>query len=302
MKKLFFTLFYWIFLIFLLYIVSCNVLFIDDWLLLLWGIFFLLPAFLFLFLFRLKRKRQKRKIRQSRERVCTRKREIYPLPFICLGAILLLFGIFFLPKRQNVPQSLLDLQKRYPEAKSYVKNYHKYKDKTFDIDLSKEIKEGQVPLFFQRDKRWGYQRYGDDLMGITGCGPTCLSMVACALRQDSIWTPLAVAQMSMENHYYVQGVGTSWDLMTLGCQPLGIAGETGEISSDYIFAHLSPQSPMICSVKPGDFTTTGHFIVLAGIDKDQKIIVNDPNSEKNSKKHWEADRLLPQIKGIWKYQ
>ncbi|HEY9575661.1 MAG TPA: papain-like cysteine protease family protein, partial [Lachnospiraceae bacterium] len=65
--------------------------------------------------------------------------------------------------------------------------------------------------------------------------------------------------------------------------------------------NLSSSTPMICSVKPGDFTFTGHFIVLAGLDDSGKIIVNDPNSQKNSKKHWEIDRLLPQIKAIWKY-
>jgi hypothetical protein len=54
-------------------------------------------------------------------------------------------------------------------------------------------------------------------------------------------------------------------------------------------------------MKPGDFTYTGHFIVLTGIDSNGDIIVNDPNSKKNSKKHWSLETLVPQIKGIWKY-
>jgi hypothetical protein len=54
-------------------------------------------------------------------------------------------------------------------------------------------------------------------------------------------------------------------------------------------------------MKPGDFTYTGHFIVLTGIDEDGLIIVNDPNSPTNSSKHWEVGTLVSQMKSIWKY-
>ncbi|MDC7280633.1 C39 family peptidase [Butyrivibrio fibrisolvens] len=59
--------------------------------------------------------------------------------------------------------------------------------------------------------------------------------------------------------------------------------------------------PLICSMTPGDFTKTGHFIVLTGVTDDGQIIVNDPNSPKNSKKHWDVDILVSQMKSIWKY-
>ncbi|MBQ1871316.1 MAG: C39 family peptidase, partial [Lachnospiraceae bacterium] len=55
------------------------------------------------------------------------------------------------------------------------------------------------------------------------------------------------------------------------------------------------------SMKPGDFTYTGHFIVLTGIDEDGKIMVNDPNSRNNSDKHWDVDTLVKQIKALWVY-
>ena len=58
---------------------------------------------------------------------------------------------------------------------------------------------------------------------------------------------------------------------------------------------------MICSMSPGDFTKTGHFIVLTGIDSNGKIIVNDPNSPKNSNKHWDVNTLVSQMKSVWKY-
>lgn len=52
--------------------------------------------------------------------------------------------------------------------------------------------------------------------------------------------------------------------------------------------------------RPGDFTSTGHFIVLVGIE-DGKIRVNDPNSRARSQVLWEYDRLESQINNLWSY-
>ena len=52
---------------------------------------------------------------------------------------------------------------------------------------------------------------------------------------------------------------------------------------------------------PGDFTTTGHFIVLTGIGDNGDVLVNDPNSKKNSEKSWSIEKLIPQIRNLWTY-
>ena len=64
------------------------------------------------------------------------------------------------------PKSLIDLLDRNPEAEDFVLNYP-FRDsqtlETFEYDLS----EG-VPLLMQWDKRWGYEKYGSDMIAITG--------------------------------------------------------------------------------------------------------------------------------------
>ena len=201
-----------------------------------------------------------------------------------------------------IPDSLLELKEKYPETADFVDSYAEYQDTEFDMDISDEIVEGEIPLFIQWDKRWGYCMYGSDFFGVNGCGPTCLAMVVCGLTNDAEYNPYDIAMFSMSNDYYISGQGTSWNLMTEGARNLGLAVESGNITQWYIEHNLSSQSPMICSMEPGDFTYTGHFIVLTGIDEDGKIIVNDPNSYINSKKHWEISDLLPQIKSIWCYR
>lgn len=201
-----------------------------------------------------------------------------------------------------IPDSLLELKEKYPETADFVDSYAEYQDTEFDMDISDEIVEGEIPLFIQWDKRWGYCMYGNDFFGVNGCGPTCLAMVVCGLTNDAEYNPYDIAMFSMSNDYYISGQGTSWNLMTEGARNLGLTVESGNITQWYIEHNLSSQSPMICSMEPGDFTYTGHFIVLTGIDEDGKIIVNDPNSYINSKKHWEISDLLPQIKSIWCYR
>jgi hypothetical protein len=223
---------------------------------------------------------------------------------VCLFLCVLLSRggyVLYESSRIEIPSSLTEFGEKYPEAKKFVSGYRRYKNVSFDENLSLDVTQGEIPLFIQWDKRWGYQYYGDNLLGISGCGPTCISMLVCGLTGSDEWNPYRVAQFSEENGYYVQGVGTSWDLMTYGAQKLGLDSEQGTISTEYILNNLSDSTPMVCSMKPGDFTYTGHFIILTGIDSNGDIIVNDPNSRKNSKKHWSVETLIPQIKGIWKY-
>lgn len=201
----------------------------------------------------------------------------------------------------DIPESLVEFGQKYPEAKEYVNNYPRYKDKDFDMDVSSELAAGEIPLFLQWDKRWGYKSYGSNYIGVAGCGPTCMAMVACGLTGNGKYNPYYVAKLSEEQGYYIAGQGTSWNLMTEGAEKLGLWAGHGKIAEEYIREKLSPDSPMICSMSPGDFTYTGHFIVLTGFDADGKLIVNDPNSPKNSEKHWSMEEILPQIKSIWRY-
>jgi hypothetical protein len=201
----------------------------------------------------------------------------------------------------DYPDSLLEFMDKYPEASDYVLSYPKKKDLHRKVDLSSEITKGEIPLFIQWDERWGYESYGDGFLGVTGCGPTCLSMVKCGLSGDAQWTPYVVAQMADKGGYYVNGVGSSWELMTEGAETLGLKVHEMSFSENSIRSTLEDGMPIICSVGPGDFTYTGHFIVLAGLNDDGSVRVCDPNSPTNSEKSWDIQDLLDQIKNLWGY-
>lgn len=202
---------------------------------------------------------------------------------------------------EDCPQELLDIAKKNPETEEFVRDYAKEKDKEHVIDLSGEVKKGEIPLFMQWDKRWGYEYYGDEMIAINGCGPTCLSMVACGLSGNTKWSPLEVAHMAEKGGYCVSGSGSSWSLMSEGAEMLGLNVHKIRFQEDVIIETLREGMPIICIMGPGDFTTTGHFIVLCGVDKNGKIEVRDPFRRVNSEKKWDIETIMSQTRDLWAY-
>lgn len=125
-------------------------------------------------------------------------------------------------------------------------------------------------------------------------------MVIAGLTGKNNITPYDIAKYSEEEGYYLTGTGTSWDLMTLGIKYFGIEGKEIPLTKNNVYRALESGNPIICSMGKGDFTTTGHFIVLVGIENN-KIKINDPNSVERSSVLWEYERIEYQIKNLWEF-
>lgn len=231
---------------------------------------------------------------------------LLPLFAVCiiLGAAHMTDRYMMSPKRllsdtEDYPQELLDMLERNPDMLDFVKDYPEKKG-TVSADTIGEVKKGEFPLLLQWDKRWGYGYYGDSSVAVSGCAPTALSMVIAGLTGDNTVTPYTVACFAEENGYYVPDAGTSWSLMTEGSSHFGVKGTELPLAESSVLNALNSGTPIICSVRPGDFTTVGHFIVLVGTE-DGKIRVNDPNSEETSSRLWDYETLASQIKNLWKF-
>ena len=200
------------------------------------------------------------------------------------------------------PIELLTLLSNNTETLSFVSDYLMHVDDEGEGGAieGKEL-NGTVPLFQQWDKRWGYLKYGSNIIAINGCGPTCMSMVYTGLTGNTDKSPAAIADFCLENNYYTEDSGTSWSLMLNGAKKLGLDAEKIAVGAESVKEKLASGQPVICSMKPGDFTETGHFIVLRGITQDGKLLVNDPNNISRSEKEWDMDTVLKQIKAAWSY-
>lgn len=200
---------------------------------------------------------------------------------------------------EDYPEVYLAALANNPEMIDYVKGYPDHDD-SINAELTKAEQKEDYPLFLQWDKRWGYASYGGSSIGISGCGPTCLSMVIYGLRDNVMATPDKVARYSEEQNYYIEGTGTSWELMTTGAASFGVTGVELSLDESVMKKELSDGHPIICAMRAGDFTAAGHFIMIYDYDKDG-FIINDPNCIARSEKHWTYDELKGQIKNLWSY-
>ena len=201
-------------------------------------------------------------------------------------------GVFF----ADYPQSLIGLLERNPETEKFVLEYPLYRGENYD--MSQFPNGDTVPLFLQWDQRWGYEIYGSDMMAITGCGPTCLAMAGFYLTGDPSFDPAKVAEFSGKNGYYAPGYGSSWTLISKGGPELGLTVQELPLVEKKINNALEAGNPVILAMGPGDFTSSGHYIVLTAVEEDG-YRVNDPNSRVNSGKLWSYETLESQIRNIW---
>ena len=247
------------------------------------------------------RKQQKIHNQSGHKVHMTRKKIVWTVGLLATFCIVVLAGKTWIRQHEQIPESLLNMEEKYPEATNFVKNYPKRRHYQ-TIDISSEVEtareNSEIPYFLQWDERWGYMPYSGGLLGYTGCGPTNLAMVVLYLTGDKTVTPASVAEYAESAGYSVPGSGSSWTLISEGCEHYGIHAEEVPMDEDRIKAKLDEGCLIIINVGPGDFTDSGHFITIIGYDRDG-FIINDSNSRTNSKKRWSYEQLSRQMRNLW---
>lgn len=193
------------------------------------------------------------------------------------------------------PWEIIELYEKNPETRDFVLNYPFREDKMVDIT---QFNRETVPLFLQWDPMWGYEDYGSSCIAITGCGPTCLAMAGYYLTGDADMTPEKIADFAQRNGYYEKGYGSSWTLISQGAGKLGLTATELPLVKKKMTNALEAGNPVILAMGEGDFTSTGHYIVLTAYE-DGVFRVNDPNSRIRSEKRWTYEELEGQIRNIW---
>jgi hypothetical protein len=200
---------------------------------------------------------------------------------------------------KKYPVKLQELYKRNKETLAFVKDYPNRIEDNRNIDLSGDYEKGKIPLLLQWDTRWGYCKYGQEIIAINGCGPTCMSMVVVGLTGDLTANPYEMAKYC-ESKGWCTPQGSDWAMMTQCCTKFGIRARELALWKDTMVQELQADHPIICCMSAGEFTQTGHFIVLYDYDG-KDFLLHDPNSKIRSGKNWSYEELKTQIKNMWVY-
>lgn len=138
-------------------------------------------------------------------------------------------------------EKLLKLALKEPAAVQYVYDFldHWGTDTTGQA-YTEDVAKGTYPELYQWDERWGYVSYANLPLGLSGCGPTSLSMAYMGLTGKTDKTPADMAKYSADHGYVVDGA-TSSELFTSGLDDLGLTSETLTVSTDALTDALGGQ-------------------------------------------------------------
>jgi len=195
-------------------------------------------------------------------------------------------------------ETMLEAYSHFPEVREFILNIPLEKGRAAVDDISGEDRSNGVPLFLQWDERWGYTEYGNGVCGLSGCGPTSLSMVAYYLTGNTKYTPVYMMEFATENGYVGSKGGTNWTLFQKGPEKLGLKSKEIPLHEGTMAKYLKEGTPVVINVGPGDFTLNGHYMVLVGYE-DGLFRLNDPFSLEKSQKLWSYQQLEGQIKNLW---
>lgn len=175
----------------------------------------------------------------------------------------------------------------------YNKN-HKFTDFNFYKGESVKLKR-KTPYYLQWDNRWAYDNLYPTNIGISGCGPTSLSMIISRLTNTLIY-PNEMAQKASK---FMNDGGMDWAFIDHISKEYNLKVTDINLDKDKMIKALE-DGPLLISVGRGYFTLYGHILVIDSY-KDGKFIINDPNSVKNSIIEWDYDDISDQILKIWKF-
>lgn len=181
------------------------------------------------------------------------------------------------------------------DACDYVYNCHNNKKDFNFFDGQSLNLHRKTPYYLQWDNRWAYDNLiGDDNIGIAGCGPTSMAMVLSRLFDDEKINPKLIAQ-DAKNH--MTGDGVYWSFFEFEAKKYKVKIEDIE-NTEKDLKNALKKGPIVVSVKQGYFTTGGHIMVIDSM-KDDKLLINDPNSIKNSKIEWPYKDIQDQFVKLW---
>lgn len=168
----------------------------------------------------------------------------------------------------------------------------------------------QPVVYYQTDKRWASQSYAVKgevtTVGASGCGPTAMAMVL-ATWADKRVTPATECAWALKNGFKALRHGTYYAYFApaarrygLTCTQLNGASIAGQVNHPLhatVLAAVKAGDLVIACMGPGNWTRSGHFILLWDVDAVRDIAyVNDPASSLPRRTRGSWQLLKKQVK------
>lgn len=169
----------------------------------------------------------------------------------------------------------------------------------------------QPVLYYQTDPKWKTIPYAvkgeSSTIGGSGCGPTSMAMVLATWADPSV-NPKTECMWALSHGYKAKGQGTYYGYFVpaakrynLTCYQLNSASIYGNPGSTH---HTTAKNAVdngdfvIACMGRGNWTRSGHYILLWGVDGDI-VYINDPASTNISRTRGSLSLFRQQVKYYW---
>lgn len=154
-----------------------------------------------------------------------------------------------------------------------------------------------VTYFSQTDPRWNDTIYGsDNTIGIYGCGPTTVAMLASSLT-DTIVYPDEVAKWAFDHGEFADNSGSYHSIIANGGAKYGLSVQSLITPGKFtLMDELKKGHLVVVLMDKGQFTSGGHFIILRGVNEEGEVLIADAKSLENSQTPWSFDTIISEAK------
>lgn len=161
----------------------------------------------------------------------------------------------------------------------------------------------QPVSYLQTDSRWATKLYATKgevaTIGGSGCGPTAMAMVLATWADPKV-TPETECAWALAHGFkalnhgtyyaYFEPAARRYGLTCTQCNSASLYGNSGSGFHSQMQAAVKKGDLVIACMGPGNWTRSGHFVLLWDVDAEHDIAyVNDP-----------ASRLERRTRGSWK--
>lgn len=150
----------------------------------------------------------------------------------------------------------------------------------------------EVVYFNQGEEPWKSMKYGSSTIGSAGCGPTAMAIVISTLTGETV-TPKMTADYSIEHGEYVSGQGTSHSFPRNAALHWGLTVKrVGKNRMSEVVQSLKQGKLVVVICAPNTISgSSGHYIVLTGVNAQGYITIADPGSRSRTGKVYSVDTI-----------
>ena len=172
--------------------------------------------------------------------------------------------------------------------------YEQFQGTFTPADQESESGYAEVPKLYQADYAHVTFSKGGNVAQY-GCGFVCTAMVLSYLTGSEV-TVEELVEWGGDTYFNGEGVSGSLFIDAAQEWDVGEVQTATKEEKDVVIDALRNGSPVIAFMKTGMFTGSyGHFIVLTGIDENNRVSINDPGDASKESTAWDLDTILDNV-------